>query len=266
MGTIADKLNYLIQTKNAIMNAIIAKGVEVTSSDTFRSYAEKISQIVSGGGSDKGIHDIVTIRPNHIDNPKISTVINAYSEQYLSRLSIGSLVQLNHNIATFTGSSADNLCAITGNQNVYLKVKYVNNYEYNPIVVFYQVSDNTNGIWMYGGKIGSDYSASDGEVPWVDKDGYCYVSIQDGGFGEKHLSWFSDKDYTNDSRYRHIIHTIPAANITNRSKYIGGRADDTYLHTNIDLGGSYWNAVNEQNKLYQKSYVVVNNNPPEPEF
>lgn len=47
--SLADKLNYLRQTKTAIKNAIINKGVEVTDSDTFRSYADKIGQITSGG-------------------------------------------------------------------------------------------------------------------------------------------------------------------------------------------------------------------------
>ena len=50
MGTLADKLQYLKNTKDAIMNAIIEKGVEITSSDTFRSYADKIKDIVTGGG------------------------------------------------------------------------------------------------------------------------------------------------------------------------------------------------------------------------
>ena len=50
MGTLADKLQYLKDTKDAIMNAIIEKGVEITSSDTFRSYADKIKGIVTGGG------------------------------------------------------------------------------------------------------------------------------------------------------------------------------------------------------------------------
>ena len=45
MGTLADKLQYLKDTKDAIMNAIIEKGVAITSSDTFRSYADKISSI-----------------------------------------------------------------------------------------------------------------------------------------------------------------------------------------------------------------------------
>lgn len=45
MGTIADKLDYLNTTKTNIKNAIIEKGVEVSDSDTFRSYATRISDI-----------------------------------------------------------------------------------------------------------------------------------------------------------------------------------------------------------------------------
>ncbi len=41
----SDKLNYLIETKNAIKTAIQNKGVSVTNEDTFRNYAEKISSI-----------------------------------------------------------------------------------------------------------------------------------------------------------------------------------------------------------------------------
>ena len=51
MRTIADKLTYLSDTKAAIKSAIIAKGVTVSDSDTFRSYADKISSISGGGGS-----------------------------------------------------------------------------------------------------------------------------------------------------------------------------------------------------------------------
>lgn len=50
MGTIADKLNYLNETKEAIKTSIINKGVEVSDTDTFRSYAEKIDSIEAGGG------------------------------------------------------------------------------------------------------------------------------------------------------------------------------------------------------------------------
>jgi hypothetical protein len=47
----ADKLSYLSQTKTAIKEAIVEKGVDVSSSDTFRSYADKIKSIQAGGGA-----------------------------------------------------------------------------------------------------------------------------------------------------------------------------------------------------------------------
>lgn len=47
---INEKLNYLIETKSAIKNALIAKGAEVSDTDTFRSYADKIS-LIEGGSS-----------------------------------------------------------------------------------------------------------------------------------------------------------------------------------------------------------------------
>ena len=56
-NTIADKLTYLSATKNAILQAIIAKGVEVTDTDTFRSYADKISSIQTGGGGTVNLPD-----------------------------------------------------------------------------------------------------------------------------------------------------------------------------------------------------------------
>lgn len=48
-NTISDKLEYLEGTKSAIKDAIVAKGVAVEDTATFRSYAEKIGEI-SGGG------------------------------------------------------------------------------------------------------------------------------------------------------------------------------------------------------------------------
>lgn len=45
MGTTADKLNRLIDTKEAIKEAINSKGVTVTDEDTFHSYASKVAAI-----------------------------------------------------------------------------------------------------------------------------------------------------------------------------------------------------------------------------
>ena len=49
-NTISDKLEYLEGTKSAIKDAIVAKGVAVEDTATFRSYAYKIGQISGGGG------------------------------------------------------------------------------------------------------------------------------------------------------------------------------------------------------------------------
>lgn len=49
------KLAYLQGTKDAIRNAIIAKGQAVSDTDTFRSYADKIAAISGGGGQNDTI-------------------------------------------------------------------------------------------------------------------------------------------------------------------------------------------------------------------
>lgn len=49
MGTTTEKLTYLQGTKDAIKNAIVAKGVEVPEGTTFRGYAEKVGEIKMGG-------------------------------------------------------------------------------------------------------------------------------------------------------------------------------------------------------------------------
>lgn len=51
MGTTVDKLNKLLETKAAIKNALVEKGVEVSATDTFASYAEKIGGLSVGEGS-----------------------------------------------------------------------------------------------------------------------------------------------------------------------------------------------------------------------
>lgn len=58
MGTLNEKLEYLSQTKEYIKEAIISKGQEVSSSDTFRSYASKISAIDTVNNEDP-----VTVTP-----------------------------------------------------------------------------------------------------------------------------------------------------------------------------------------------------------
>ena len=58
MGTITDKLNKLAETKSAIKTAIVNKGVAVSDSDTFASYANKIASISGGGAPTEGIYGV----------------------------------------------------------------------------------------------------------------------------------------------------------------------------------------------------------------
>ena len=51
MNTITDKLNKLLETKEAIKTAIIRKNVAVADSDPFSVYPSKIESITSGGGT-----------------------------------------------------------------------------------------------------------------------------------------------------------------------------------------------------------------------
>ena len=53
-----NKLNYLLETKRLIRQVIIEKGVEVSDSDSFRSYIDKISSISSGGASEEELIEI----------------------------------------------------------------------------------------------------------------------------------------------------------------------------------------------------------------
>lgn len=48
MGTTAEKLAYLSETKTAIKDAIVAKGTDVPEGTTFRQYADLISGISTG--------------------------------------------------------------------------------------------------------------------------------------------------------------------------------------------------------------------------
>ena len=76
MGTTADKLNKLITTKTSIKNAIISKGVAINDSDTFSSYAEKISQIQQTGETtttDPYLEDRVLIFEDDFNGTELDT-------------------------------------------------------------------------------------------------------------------------------------------------------------------------------------------------
>lgn len=85
MGTIADKLLYLQDTKSAIKDAIVAKGVTVPTGTTFREYATKIGDITTGSSGSSGSEIADTwVRPsqwlalpNNVDGVQKVSILNA---------------------------------------------------------------------------------------------------------------------------------------------------------------------------------------------
>lgn len=271
MGTLADKLQYLKDTKDAIMNAIIEKGVEITSSDTFRSYADKIAQI-SGSKATNVITESVGVRPTIRDAMKTKTRINAYSLVTNSNVTIGSEVSMQGDLATFSGSTETNLINLSmdyflhknGNNtfpnSLYLKVKYVNNYSYNPCFGI-QSNEGNNGVWFYDGRIGLTYYANDEHAftPTPNADGYIYVkltpdqpAIQDYRLV---VTVHSDSSYTDAGTFLGYITNLSSASIAD----IGGRRGDTYFHSQIDINNSYFGTLNDDSSRVINKIYVINN-------
>lgn len=77
MGAISEKLTYLSDTKKAIKNAIVSKGVEVSDSDSFRSYADKIVAIEQPAGGSSDVEDAILTRSiTEYVNSRITSVGN----------------------------------------------------------------------------------------------------------------------------------------------------------------------------------------------
>lgn len=75
MGLV-QKLNYLLDTKEAIKEAIINKKVEVSDSDTFRSYADKINGI----NINQGISTESSVQPPNVSYSIINQFLITESE------------------------------------------------------------------------------------------------------------------------------------------------------------------------------------------
>ena len=82
MGTTVDKLLYLQGTKEAIHDAIVAKGVTVPTGTTFRDYATKIGEITTGGSGSEVADTWVRpaewlALPDNVDGVQKVSILNA---------------------------------------------------------------------------------------------------------------------------------------------------------------------------------------------
>lgn len=84
MGTIADKLELLLQTKNAIREAIIGKGQAVTATAPFSSYPGKIAAIQTGvdaSDATAGAGDILSPKTAYTASGKVEGIIPTLAAQ-----------------------------------------------------------------------------------------------------------------------------------------------------------------------------------------
>lgn len=95
MGTTADKLAKLAETKEAIRTAIESKGVEVSTSEPFSAYPEKINAIAGGVG-----RSLITINvtldgaANRITEGATISVTNNATGEVVERVWDGSTIQI----------------------------------------------------------------------------------------------------------------------------------------------------------------------------
>lgn len=240
MGTISDKLNYLAQTKEAIMNAIIAKGVEVLSSDTFRSYADKIAQITGGGSGGKATNVItenVGVRPTVRDAMKTRTTISVTTliVDNLTPNIVGSPLNNSGILSNFTDydyvkvDSYNNILPL--GQYVYVKFKHNGSSWYNSVesIVGYEKvytletsSDNT--LTTYNWRTNTTYTILDN----LEQDKWYYAVIKVGNKGdtttynvEYYLSTISYEDALSNGHVQTIDHNVEASSNYTNPLHIG---------------------------------------------
>ena len=139
MGTIADKLQKLLSTKEAIKQAIIQKGIQVADSDTFFSYASKIQQIETGGGTGGGSEDWEITDCSHLfrDAARLeqfdeiaSHVKNPNTFYYMFAQNSSSAKKTEFDMSKFGNTSAVESCERMFNNCAYItKIINFNNFE-----------------------------------------------------------------------------------------------------------------------------------------
>ena len=111
MATIAEQLTSLANTKAAIKQSIIDKGVQVADTDPFSAYAGKIGQISGGGGTPAGEWQP---NPNWWD---IKKILEEDTRNYAGK--VGVILYNFNDVSNFTLSSSDMTAVATSDGAFY---------------------------------------------------------------------------------------------------------------------------------------------------
>lgn len=279
MGTLADKLQYLKDTKDAIMNAIIEKGVAITSSDTFRSYADKIKSITSGdkpivydtvSSIDKNPYDYIS-KDNFSDS--LTSVVVVTIDNLTSNI-VGSPTNHYGILSNFTDSdyvkvdSYNHILPL--GQYIYLKFKHNGSSWYNSVEtimtyegVYVIETTQNNTLTTHDWKTGTTYTILDN----LEQDKWYYAVIKVGNEGDTttynidyYLSTVSYDDALSNRHVQTIEHNVGASSDYvyplhfGRHDVLSGRFakdmsidfNETYIK-NSD--GSYYLQFRQQEKL-----------------
>ena len=268
MGTLADKLQYLKDTKDAIMNAIIEKGVAITSSDTFRSYADKIKSITSGdkpivydtvSSVDKNPYDYIS--KDSFSDSLTSVVITSLS----NLITIGSEASISNGIFSPTGYKENNLIALNYiTSDIQLGVWHCIVFKCKPsgssqYSCLYNFNRNYGmSIWNNpSGYFGANWDVSSIEAPYKDSEGWSYVTLavkaeSGNGFniGTLKVRLFNGivTDAENNPDNITVLSTGEYTNLSSfptaeygTTGYLGARVDDCMFDGEIDCSNvSYY--------------------------
>ena len=118
MSTLETQLNYLYSIKRAIGRAITNKGVNITDSDTFYSYAEKIRQIA-------GDEVVIKSELTPVDSLEVS-FLETYNSTPADNLDLSVVfLQVSENVSEMVGIDYGNAFAR------HINISVVNQYEFD---------------------------------------------------------------------------------------------------------------------------------------
>ncbi len=166
----ADKLNKLITTKAAIKEAIQNKGVTVTDTDTFASYADKINSITSGGGGGYEF-DFTVLGYNQEeckdanDIANVAITLGDYTQSQITEaIAYGKQLYDNNHPIDNTNVDKDKLLFYPKLELPYMykdsKVLYIPNVEYSSTGNYTQTSAYTNHLLYKVGSINAVFTNS----------------------------------------------------------------------------------------------------------